>query len=512
MNCNVNKVDSNITALSYAEEECFKQLPESGVVWYGILPNEYADTGGENTTVKRSPINASRQDKKGAVVDETASLGVTVDFTKSNTTRLLQKFFFAVARQQITTKPLNAAQVVLTSVTESTGVIAAASGLLPFNKANSLVSAAGFNRQINNGLKTVVSATAAAVTLDGEFEDETLTANATLSVVGFRFGLGELEAISSGGMFRLISNAEDFTDFNFVLGSFIFIGGDTTASIFGSGQSGFARIVEVTEDTLTLDSLTFAPFSSNGTGKEIEIYFGDVIKNEADPALIKPQYVQFERQLGIGVTSPQAEYILGSAANEFALTIPNSEKLTASLNFASATTEYVSGEIGSELKSGTRIPDPGEDAINTSENVYAQRLTVTSNAGVESALFGFIETGSVTISNGATPLKAVGTKGAFDMSFGNFVVSGEFTGYFTKVAAVEAIRRNANIGYNLIISKDNFGMVLDIPLVTAGGGRLNVVKDEPIKLPVTLEGAESKFSHTALYQMFNYLPDIAIAR
>ncbi len=79
--CAVNKLDSNITGLSYAEEVCLRQLPSiangdaSDPVWRGLEPNSYNDFGGTINTVARAPISASRQRKKGTVVDLSAAGG-----------------------------------------------------------------------------------------------------------------------------------------------------------------------------------------------------------------------------------------------------------------------------------------------------------------------------------------------------------------------------------------------------------------------------------------------------
>ena len=55
MVCAINKIDSNLTGLSYAEEVCLKQLPNDAddgfdPTWYGLEPNSYSDFGGEVTT------------------------------------------------------------------------------------------------------------------------------------------------------------------------------------------------------------------------------------------------------------------------------------------------------------------------------------------------------------------------------------------------------------------------------------------------------------------------------
>src|ERR1044072_988551 len=104
--CAINKIDSNISGLSFAEEVCLKQLHTTAVevfepTLYCLEQNSYADFGSELTTTTRSPIDPSRQNKKGVPVDIAASGGINTDFTKDkNFQRLLQGFFFADYRQK----------------------------------------------------------------------------------------------------------------------------------------------------------------------------------------------------------------------------------------------------------------------------------------------------------------------------------------------------------------------------------------------------------------------------
>jgi hypothetical protein len=509
MTCGTYKIDSNLTGLAYAEEECLKQLPTTPT-WFGLEPNSYSDFGGELTTISRSPIDPSRQNKKGVVSDMEASGGFNSDFTKSNLTRLLQGFFFADARQMPTTAPLNAAQVAVSGVTSGTKTYGVASGGASFT-AGMLVHASGFSAAANNGLKTVASSTGTTIVVDESLTTESgPITGAKIEAVGRKFAEGDLAIAVVDGVASLVATAADFTTMAELFpGRWIFIGGDATTAKFGDNV-GYARIKSVAAKAIIFDDVTFAPVNEAGTGKSIQIFTGTVIRNEKNPSLIKRRTYSIERTLGEGANGTQAEYLEGAVANEFTLTIPQAEKISADLSFIACDNTYRSGDVGDEVKAGTRVSAPGEDAYNTSSDIYRIKMSVNGAESNRSALFGYVSEATVSINNNITPIKAVGVLGAFDTAIGNFDVSGSVTAYFTDVAAVKAVRANADVGLSVIGAAKNAGFVFDIPLMGLGGGRLNVEKDTPITVPLEPSGAENANGYTLLYQSFSYLPTVAM--
>ena len=79
----INKIDSNITGLRYAEEKDLRELPPNPV-FYLLEPNSYNDFGGQISTIARNPINPSRQRQKGVTTDLDASGGFQQDLTMNN--------------------------------------------------------------------------------------------------------------------------------------------------------------------------------------------------------------------------------------------------------------------------------------------------------------------------------------------------------------------------------------------------------------------------------------------
>ena len=505
-----NKIDSNITGLSFAEEASLKTLPTTPI-WYNLEPNSYSDFGGELSTVARAPIDPSRQNKKGTITDLDASGGFNIDFTQNNLTRLMQGFFFADARELPTTKPLNAAQLSMTGVLSSTKTYSAASGLTVFT-AGQLILSSGFSNSANNGLKTVVSSTAGTVVVSETLIDEaTPPAASGLQTVGRQFALSDINISVTSGIPSLTATAADFTTMpGLIVGAWVFIGGDATVNNFANNR-GYARVKSIAAKAVSFDETTFAPVTESGTGKQIQVFAGTIIRNEKTPSLIKRRSYNLERQLGFGPTAMQAEYLEGAVANEFTLNVPQAEKLNADLTFIACDNTHKSGESGNEIKSGTRVPSLGENAFNTSSDIYRIKMSVVDpSTSSPSNLFGYVSEATISINNNVTPNKAIGILGAFDTTAGNFEVSGSITAYFTTVAAVRAVRLNSDVGLSIISAAKNAGFVFDIPLLGLGGGRLNVEKDSPITVPMEPSGAENPNGYTLMHVSFAYLPTIAM--
>jgi hypothetical protein len=500
-------IDSNVTGLSFAEEIAPKVLP-ANPTWYQLEPNSYSNFGGKVTNTERNVINALRQKLKGQTTDLDTSGGFASDFTQNNLQRLLQGYWFAAFRQKPATLPFNGTQIPITSVAGG-NQFTAASGLntLAINIGDIILSSAFTNYQ-NNGINEVTAITATAITTTGTFISEVPPTLAKLDVVGHMFNSGELSLAITGAMFTLTSTTTSFTVLGVIPGEWVFIGGDFAGSYMTAAgapiNQGYARVYSVSAHVLTFDLSQFTPAANAGTGITLPIFTGRVLKNEQGTLIQKRTYT-LERQLGNDGNGIQAQYIPGAHANEITLNIKTSGLLDADLTFVGLDETFVNGAQGPAA--GVRLAPLDESAFNCSTDVIAQRLYLLDPTTLNpSAVFAYASDTKLMINNSVTPTKAVGVLGAFDATAGDFGVSATTTAYFNTVVALQGIRANSNVGYFVIFGANNAGFLLDAPLLTLGGGNLDVVKDKPITAALTQNMAMNSNGYTLLATFFPYLP------
>lgn len=509
----VNKIDSNVTGLRYVEEISLGTLNgTSADIWYPLEPNSYNDFGGQITNIARNPINESRQRQKGVTVDLDASGGFNSDLTQTNFQDLLQGFFFADARPKGEEEPTS----VTVQAGDDTYEMTSTTGF----HVGDLVWASGFDDAENNGLKHVTAVVADTTIAVSEtlVTDASPATGAKVVVVGVQGTAGDLDVDASGSLPIITSTSLDFTTLGLIPGEWIRVGGNTAQTQFSNAvNNGFARIKSIATNALTLDKTQQTMATEASTTETVDLYFGRVLKNESDPTLIVRRTYQFERTLGkpddAQPSQIQAEYLVGSVANELTFNFNTADKITADLSFVSIDHETIDGPTA--LKTGTKPALVSEDAYNTSNDFARVKMHVLDPADSNpTALFAYLTEFTVAINNNVSPNKAISVLGAFDLTAGQFVVSGSATAYFANVSAIAAIRNNSDVTMDFTIVHGNAGektgVAVDIPLITLGDGRANVEQDQPITLPLTTDaGADRVFNHTLLMVFFDYLPDAA---
>lgn len=498
--------DSNLVGLTYAEELTLKTLPGTPV-WWPLEPDSFGDFGATIKRTARAFINASRQKKKGSITGIDSAVNFQSDLTPTNLLRLMQGFFFANAREKVSTNALNGTQIPLTTITSAT-TFNAASGLSIFTVGR-LVKPSGCSSANNALISKVVSSTATTVVTNGVYSNETLTSSAQLDVVGFEFPTADVQIVVSGtSSIALQAATTDLTTLGLIPGEWVFIGGDATINKFVNNV-GFARIESISSTLIKFNSTTFTAISEAGTGLTIRLFYGTVIRNEKIPSLIVQKSYQFERTLGNDSVGVQSEYVLGAVPNEIKITVPLEDKVSCDLGFVGMTSETRTGTQG--VKSGTRPSMVSEVEINTSSDIYRMRVAIVDPLTLNNAsLFGYVTNADITIGNGVSGNKAIGVIGSFSANAGDFDVKATINAYFSDVAAIQAVKANASVEFNLISACRNTGLVFDIPLMGIDGSKINVEKDKSIMVPLDGMAAECPLGYTCLVTSFKYLPSIAM--
>lgn len=309
----------------------------------------------------------------------------------------------------------------------------------------------------------------------------------------------------------------DFVAAGIIPGEWIFIGGDGVGGKFtNAANNGFKRVRVVAAKVLTFDKSAAPMVAETGGAVTPTLYLGQVIKNESDPELILKQTLQFERTLGSldGLTPPQSEYVRGAYFNQMVLNMKSADKMTVDMTFVGLGYETRTQADG--LKPGTR-PDGNftDDAYNTASDFRRMRVSLVSATDESiTPLIAYFQDATLTIDNGVTLDKAIGVLGGFDSAIGNFGVTGSLTGYFTDVASLRAIQQNDDVTWDAIAVKGANGIVVDMPLISLGGGMATVALNAKVTLPITTNAAtgskiDANLNHTALWTSFNNLPALA---
>lgn len=553
----VQKIDSNITGLRAAEEASLCILP-AVPVWREQEPNGYQDFGGEITTVARTPINPSRQRKKGTVTDKDASAGFGSDLTQTNLQRFLRSFCFADFREQPNTASFDkeptynpdgtvlaaSTAIPFTGVTAATGTYTASgAGLVAAGFiVNHIVFFSGFTNPGNNGIK-VLTATTTTTLVVGAGQgvvDETPPAGAKAVVVGYQFVADDANIAANSGFPSLTRDGSfDLTTLGLIPGQSVFVGGDVAANRFTNAvNNGVKRIRSVAAGEIIFDkSVSEMVDESLSGGELVRLFFPSrVLKNESDPDLIKRFPWQFERTLGANdlsaPTNQQAEYVVGAVANELSFNFATADKLTVDLSFVAADTETLDENslpaffgrtttVADAIKSDSsnlasvKVPVVEADAFNTSSDLSRIALTrVVDGDENPTPLFAIAQELTLTINNNAEGNKGLGVLGNFEISAGTFEVGGSQTAYFTDVAAQTAVQNAEDASLDLFLVKQNAGTTIDLPLLTLGDGRANIELNTPVTVPLSNEAAtgakvDATLDHTIMFGFYDYLPAAA---
>lgn len=496
-NCPQKTISSDITGLSYAREKCINELPDLPV-WKALEPNSIDSYGATVTTATRTPIGAGRQRIKGDMTDLEAAAGYTSDLTSNSHQEFIEGFLLSDPVKLNGTKNEVGATKTIVGVT-ATGVQLTAGATKAFS-AGELVMLSGFANPLNNRVHTVASYAANTITFvdpTGALEASAPVGAAVVSC-GHKLAAGDAAIVLDGTRMRLnATGVGGKLSANVRQGDWLFLSGL-------KGYTGFARLgATPSGDFLVFDRVLGTAKADDGTGSTLSIYTSMSIRNPDKYEDMKFHSYQFEQTLGSDKDGTQARYVTGAMANEFTLTVPSADKVTAQFAFVACDEETRTGVEG--LKVGTRPPLETYPMFNASKSANKVWLHV---AGEAEPLFAYATNATVTINNNMSGVKAIGVEGNLDINIGTFEVGGAVTAYFLDLRAVRAIRENADVGGTVALVGNNVGVIFDMPKMGLSNGQTSIEPNTPVTIALDMAAVRNDLGYTLQYAYFPYLPTI----
>lgn len=461
--------DTNRVQLAYVEESTLGTTPTIATTTVMRAIRATGET--LNFNISNITSNELRSDRMTTdLIQSSAQNSGDLNFEMSYPTQrsFLDQLFGAALFNTWSCVPYKHNIVAATEITSvaSSGVFNVASGGASFI-ANHLVRATGFTNAGNNtttGAAKVSTSGATSVTMAGgglsTVSEASPPIGATLQVVGYQFASGDLAATSTG----LSCTAGDFTTIGVAVGKWIKIGGSATGEKFATAAVNvWARVTAVAAKALTLDNLPTGWTTDAGTGKTVDLWFGDSLKNGTTVR-------SFTIEKGFLDVTQYMVY-KGMVPGQMSLSLSAQNIMTGAFNFL-GTTHTASG-----TSLGTPVAATTEDVMSSMANVGRM-----AEGGVVLGPTNYAQSMTVQIQNNLRAQSAIGVLGLVGVGTGRCDVSGNLTCYFSDRTQYDKYLAGTASSFNFRTYAGSRAFICSIPslefesgTVTAGAGNQDVM-------------------------------------
>jgi len=355
--------------------------------------------------------------------------------------------------------------------------------------AGHLVRATGFANPANNQVFPVVSSSAttivgAALSLVAE---PIPPAAAKLKVVGFQGASADISATASG----LASVILDFTTLGLAVGQWIKIGGTAAGVRFATAVlNDWVRITAIAAHAITCDNLPVGWTADAGTGKTVNVWFGDKIKNGTLETSIS-----IERGF-LGQTVPTYIVTAGMHVNTLALNLASKQVVTGVATFMG-----MGGSQGTAALAAT--PDAISTNVIMAANANVGRLaengaTLTSPNWARSI--------NLQINNNLRQIEDVGSKSPPAVREGECTVTGKIETYFGDNTLLAKFYAGTPTAINARIAKNNQAIIYQVPRATLRGAGNPVVTGKNTDVMAAFDFTASMDTLTAAHILCDRVP------
>ncbi|TGT72908.1 hypothetical protein EN802_13595 [bacterium M00.F.Ca.ET.159.01.1.1] len=358
--------------------------------------------------------------------------------------------------------------------------------------AGQLVQFSGFGVAGNNGVFkcTTGSATVPAFVGSGITDEAAPPAAARMKVVGFQGAAADITAASNG----IASTLLDFTTLGLRVGQWLKIGGTAVGDKFATAAcNGFARIIAIAANAITLDNLPTGWTTDAGTGKTIKVWVGDTIKNGV--STISQTLERGFLDQSVPTYIAQQGMVVDQGVFNF-----------ASKQIAKWTMTFA-GMTGTD---GPSSLDASPDAATTSA-IMAAAVNVGRIAENGAIIGGpnFIESVDITIKNNLRMIGGIrsdGRVGAEDIGKGSVDATVQMSTFFGSDTLLAKLFAGTATNINIRIAKNSQAMVWALPRLTYTAGQTNATaKNTDTKLPLTSQASYDSLTQAhVLLDRFEY--------
>jgi len=500
----MGRVLTNNVNLSYTIETA---VGVAGTSWFLLEPNTINNFGATIATVARAPISKNKQRRKGTITDLDSAMEFEHDLTLSAFQDFIEGFAFATAVNGDMDLATSAVAAATDDYTVA-AVSAAVGGKLNFSATEyaTLIHARGYSNAANNGLKQLAADVATAgtsVAVTASLVDETPPANARIELAGLRLLDASTDFVFAySSVLHQMTITEqgtivgfDWADYGLTAGQLVHIGSPDTSGVVQNALQqttaddayGYARVVSITAQVLTLDKLdTALQYATPTSDATVDLLFGKFIRNVSiDSSEYLERSFQFEAEYPNLETGGDSgfQYSLGNYCNTAAFNLPLTDKATVTFGFIGTDTENPVGPADRKTGASAALSPTQTSAFNTTSDIARLRVNEVDETGLSTDFKSL----TFTINNNVSPEKVLGVLGAKYMNTGNFEIDIEAQLLFTNSAVLEKIRDNETVTMDFIVKNDNGAIAVDVPSMTLGGGDREFPANESLLVNLTAQ-------------------------
>lgn len=456
------------TSLLLALESVFGSPPSSG--WYQAQPNPGGIKRWQNvfTTVARDPLSVFATMEAGDVVGFDATPELDHDLNID----LLDLVAGAVFRSLPKVVGNTGVALFRPTAVTSTGYTVADDGDLT---QGLIIQAAGFPSSANNGTKIVgASSTNIEIKTSGlAAESVDASLGATVKIAGYQGASGDVRMNSSGNITS--QGGIDFTTLNIPAGSWLKVGGSTSATQFATtAYNRCAKVVSVSASEIVLERRNWTVGSADtGTGKTIQLLFQyhwyRNVSLDNDAEYREPTLHGELTMLNVGPSGVAAYiYAKAMALKTFTMNAPIESKIATTLSFIAK--DVRDPVLAADRASGTSTPRRPMAARlfhTAAPQLVRVRLAVKSS---DAALAAEVNSWSFTMEHDISPREVQGEIGPVDMIYGKYKPSVKSEVYVTTSELAAAMRSYPDCTWDAQGRNEQGGWILDLPCVKANSG------------------------------------------